>query len=76
MMQAALTRALSKDTLSLCAELLCREMIFSEETRNERRWLVEVAIRLKFGGLWPTSIHTRETLFDTAQAVSREVTQR
>jgi hypothetical protein len=57
-------------------ELLRHERILFEETRNEGGWLVEAAIRLQFGGLGPTAIHAGETLFDTAQPVSREVAQR
>jgi hypothetical protein len=50
--------------------------ILFEETGNERGWLVETALRLQFGVLGPTVIHAGETLFDTAQPVSREVAQR
>jgi hypothetical protein len=57
-------------------ELLRRERILFEETGNESGWLVEAAIRLQFGGLRPIAIYAGETLFYTAQPVSREVAQR
>jgi len=60
----------------MCQELLHRERILFEETSNERGWLVEAAIRLKFGGVGPNAFHAGKTLFNTAQPVSREVAQR